>query len=96
MGNDWKTYADLGSIYGVLTSYGMMPTQYVINRAEYVLENTTKTIPEGASIYLRNMNVQGKMESGNEGPWDTQDISNLTDSSNMIYSNGGSAIYIKP
>ena len=92
MGNEWKTYADLGSMFNVLTSY--IPTQYVGKRWEYVLENNTKTIPEGAYIYLRYINLQGKMQSREVVSfWDIQDISNLIDGCNSIYSNGESIIY---
>ena len=96
-GDNWRTYADFASILDVLTSYGMFPTQYLRQRYDYMLDNTTKRIPEGSYIYLRYINVHGKMESRKMPGsfWDLQDISYLLNSCNKIYSNGGSDIYRK-
>jgi uncharacterized membrane protein len=93
MGDDWRIYADLSSLYLTLTSYGKIPVQYRWEKVE-LLENTTASISEGSYIYLRYINVQGKMQSGDVvGFWDIRDVSHLIDACNRIYSNGGSTIY---
>jgi len=97
MGDNWRIYADVESLQLTLTSYGKIPPwwrEYVWEKVN-VLENTTASIPEGSYIYLGYTNVHGKMFIGRYIVFfSSQDISHLLNSSNRIYSNGGSEIYI--
>jgi len=96
MGDNWRIYADLTSMYSVLTSYANISPQYRGDKVE-VLERNIKTVPEGTYIYLRYANIHGKMQSGDVASfYNIQDISHIINYCNKIYSNSGSDIYKRP
>jgi uncharacterized membrane protein len=87
-----KVYGDHISVYGVLLSYGMMPTEKV-----EVLENHTAIVNEGQYVYLRSNNVRNGYLAGVYGhplsALNTSQLRPLFNQMDAIYSNGQSQIY---
>ena len=85
--NEMKIYADTARKNLLFSSYGMMPN-------EYRLYNNTNV--KSDYIYLGYPNTHyGLMYGPQLGKyWNIQDISQLLDGKNMIYSSDGSKIYV--
>lgn len=90
-----RIYSDVIAKSHVLTSYGMIPSEY-----GEILSNDIKKIEKGAYIYFRGVNIiHGKMAGWKHlcyiRFWNTSEISYLFNGTNKIYSNGGCDIYKK-
>jgi uncharacterized membrane protein len=90
---EMEVYADFGSIHYVLTSTGVIPPQDLGTRFLRVLEPGWPGLPSGSYIYLRRLNLLGKMEGPNNQLWNLQDIAHLLEASVIIYANTDSIIY---
>lgn len=78
-------YADVASSYGVLVSYGLIPSSVVAE-----LSNTTQVLPNGV-IYLSSLNTVNGVIYGNEN-WNTTELAPIFENLSVIYSNGHSIL----
>jgi len=84
-------YADYNSRSTILRSYGLIPTERLLE-----LTNYTKLAPQ-SYVYLKYLNIRvGVLSIGETGLLNTSDIFPLLENCNRIYSNGDSEIYFTP
>jgi uncharacterized membrane protein len=88
-GNPSRVYADVPARHNVLTSYGSM-----LHRETCELEKNTK-VADNSIIFLRRFNYLDGIMIGPSlsNWWNITEIQHILDKGNMIYCNGGSAIY---
>jgi uncharacterized membrane protein len=91
----FRVYADFVSRNRVLTSYGMIPREWV-----YTFREDATMFPSGALIYLSRLNLKNHLfvtlDPKVFGGWifhDATVLFPLLDMENLVYSNGDSRIY---
>lgn len=83
----------------VLTSYGMFVGKGIPSGKELLTSNSINELDEGTYVYLRKLNwkdgIMTKFIWEKDWIWNTSDIMPRLYEMNLIYSNGGSVIFIK-
>jgi len=90
-GNKSMVFSDVFSDRNILTAFCSLDRGSV-----QVLSNRTLNLQSGSSIFLRWVNVEPGIMTGQNYLWKTTDISALLNSTDKVYSNGYCEVYQSP
>lgn len=83
-------YSDRVSLYTVLTAYGM-----IYRGSMTAISNSTVLVTNDV-LYLGYLSVSYGKIVGDSYTWNSSDVQPILNNTNIVYSNGGSSIYVAP